>query len=61
VRVDCGFARLADTNDDEHRPTGLLWGGWQSKLRTGYAQENWTYGIALQRVLDALDIDLVTG
>lgn len=52
---------LIVTNDDEHRPVGLLWGGWQSKLRTGHAQENWTYGIALSRVLDALDIDLVTG
>ena len=50
---------LIVTDDGEHRPVGLLWGGWQKKLRTGYGQENWTYGIALTRVLDALDIDIV--
>lgn len=49
---------LIVTDDSEHNPIGLLWGGWQEKLRTGYAQENWTYGIALSRVLDALKIDL---
>ena len=51
---------LIVTDDDEHNPIGLLWGGWQKKLRTGYAQENWTYGIALSRVLDALNIDLIS-
>ena len=50
---------LIVTDDSAHRPIGLLWGGEEMKLRTGYAQENWTYGIALTRVLDALDIDLV--
>jgi len=50
---------LIVTDDFEHNPVGLLWGGWQEKLRTGYAQENWTWGIALSRVLDALDIDLI--
>ena len=51
---------LIVTNDPAHNPIGLLWGGWQEKLRTGFAQENWTYGIALSRVLNALDIDLVS-
>ena len=51
---------LIVTNDQRLNPIGLLWGGWQEKLRTGSAQENWTYGIALSRVLDALNIDLVT-
>ena len=51
---------LIVTDDDNLNPIGLLWGGWQEKLRTGHAQENWTYGIALSRVLDSLDIDLVT-
>jgi hypothetical protein len=50
---------LIVTNDKNHNPVGLLWGGWQEKLRTGYAQENWTYAIALSRVLDVLNIDLV--
>jgi len=48
------------SDDFEHNPVALLWGGWQEKLRTGCAQENWTYGIALSRVLDALGIDLVS-
>ena len=52
---------LIVTDDEVLNPIGLLWGGWQEKLRTGYAQENWTYGISLSRVLDALDIELVTG
>lgn len=51
---------LIVTDDFEHNPLALLWGGWQEKLRTGYAQENWTYGIALSRVLDALQIDLTS-
>ena len=46
-------------NNEELNPIGLLWGGWDEKLRTGYAQENWTWGISLGRVLDALDIDLI--
>jgi len=50
---------LIVTDDPHHRPIGLLWGGWQEKLRTGYGQENWTYGIALTRVLDALNLRLV--
>ena len=50
---------LIVTHDARLNPIGLLWGGWQEKLRTGHAQENWTYGIALTRVLDALEIDLV--
>ena len=51
---------LIVTNDEHLNPIGLLWGGWQEKLRTGRAQENWTYGIDLSRVLDALEIDLVS-
>ena len=47
-------------DNEELNPIGLLWGGWQEKLRSGYAQENWTYGISLSRVLDALDIDLIS-
>lgn len=47
-------------DNQEMNPVGLLWGGWIEKLRTGHSQENWTYGISLVRVLDALDIDLVT-
>lgn len=51
---------LIVTNDKIHNPIALLWGGWQEKLRTGYGQENWTYAIALSRVLDKLNILLVS-
>jgi hypothetical protein len=51
---------LIVTNDEQLNPIGLLWGGWQEKLRTGHAQENWTYGIALSRLLDTLEIDIVS-
>ncbi len=51
---------LIVTDDGQSNPIGLLWGGWQEKLRTGHAQENWTYGIALSRIIDALEIGLVS-
>jgi hypothetical protein len=51
---------LIVTNDKQFNPVGLLWGGWEEKLRTGHAQENWTYGIALSRLLDKLEIDLLS-
>lgn len=51
---------LIVTDDNQLNPIGLLWGGWQEKLRTGHAQENWTYGIALARVLNALEIDIIS-
>jgi len=48
------------------RPTGamqstlLVSRSRQEKLRAGYAREKWTYGISLSRVLDSLDIDLLS-
>lgn len=45
--------------NEELNPIGLLWGGWQEKLRIGYSQENWTYGVSLSPLLDLLEIDLV--
>ncbi len=55
---DSGSLIVMDNED--LNPIGLLWGGWQEKLRTGHAQEKWTWGISLSRVLDALEIDLVS-
>jgi hypothetical protein len=46
---------------DNQKAIGLLWGGWQEKLRTGHAQENWTYAVALDRVMEALQIELMHG
>jgi hypothetical protein len=50
---------LIVTNDSTHNPIGLLWGGSERKLRTGYSRENWTYASDLFKVLDALDVGLV--
>lgn len=52
---------LIVTDDADHRPVALLWGGWQEKLRTGFAQENWTYATTITRVLDELSIDIFSG
>jgi len=46
-------------DNEELNPIGLLWGGWQEKLRTGYAQENWTYGVSLFPLLDLMGIELI--
>lgn len=46
-------------DNEQFNPVGLIWGGWQEKLRTGYAQENWTYGVSLCNVLKALDLEIV--
>ncbi|MDD1751659.1 MAG: hypothetical protein LUQ38_01040 [Methanotrichaceae archaeon] len=45
--------------NEELNPIGMLWGGWQEKLRTGYSRENWTYGVSLSPLLDLLEIDLI--
>lgn len=47
------------TDDAEHRPVALLWGGWQEKLRHGREQEIWSYAIDLGKVLDALSLELL--
>lgn len=57
TRGDSGS--LIVTNDESRNPIGLLWGGYMSKLQSGKQQEDWTYGIALKRVLDKLQIQLI--
>lgn len=47
------------TDDEDHRPLALLWGGWQERLRHGREQENWTYAIDLGKVLDRLNLELL--
>jgi WD40 repeat protein len=47
------------TDDDDHRPVALLWGGWQERLRQGHEQEIWSYAIDLGKVLDRLDLALL--
>ncbi len=48
------------TDDAEHRPVALLWGGWQERLRQGREQEMWSYAIDLGKVLDRLNLELLT-
>lgn len=51
--------KIIVTDDDDHRPVALLWGGWQERLRHGREQENWTYAIDLRKVLDRLNLELL--
>jgi hypothetical protein len=48
------------TDDDTHNVVALLWGGWQKRLRRGKMQEDWTYAIGINYVLDLLDVDVVS-
>ena len=47
------------TDDQDHRPVALLWGGWQERLRQGHEQEKWTYAIDLGKVLKLMELELL--
>ncbi|MDH3892442.1 MAG: hypothetical protein OEV49_15345 [candidate division Zixibacteria bacterium] len=51
--------KLIATTEGNH-PVALLWGGWQERLRKGYEQENWTYAINVNKVLEYLNVTLLT-
>jgi hypothetical protein len=51
--------KIIVTDDAEHRPVALLWGGWQERLRKGREQEIWSYAIDLGKVLDLMNLDLL--
>ncbi|MCO5607778.1 hypothetical protein L7F22_061979 [Adiantum nelumboides] len=46
------------------RPVGIIWGGTANrgrlKLQSGHAPENWTSGVDLGRLLECLQLDLIT-
>ncbi|XP_010538304.1 PREDICTED: uncharacterized protein LOC104812707 [Tarenaya hassleriana] len=46
------------------RPVGIIWGGTANrgrlKLKAGQEPENWTSGVDLGRLLDLLELDLIT-
>lgn len=48
------------TDDEDRNLVALLWGGWQKRLRRGKMQEDWTYAIDINYVLDLTDVDLVS-
>lgn len=49
---------------DKPRPFGVIWGGTANrgrlKLRNGHGPENWTSGVDLGRLLDLLQLELIT-
>ncbi|XP_052202019.1 protein NARROW LEAF 1-like [Diospyros lotus] len=55
---------LTGQNQEKPRPVGIIWGGTANrgrlKLRVGQPPENWTSGVDLGRLLDLLELDLIT-
>ena len=55
---------LAGQNGEKPRPVGIIWGGTANrgrlKLKIGQPPENWTSGVDLGRLLDLLELDLIT-
>ncbi|XP_031500056.1 protein NARROW LEAF 1-like isoform X2 [Nymphaea colorata] len=49
---------------EKPRPIGIIWGGTANrgrlKLKNGQGPQNWTSGVDLGRLLDLLELDLVT-
>lgn len=62
---DSGSLILLTSKDgDKPRPIGIIWGGTANrgrlKLKVGQPPENWTSGVDLGRLLDLLELDLIT-
>ncbi|XP_034929800.1 protein NARROW LEAF 1 isoform X2 [Populus alba] len=62
---DSGSLILLEGQDCEKpRPVGIIWGGTANrgrlKLKVGLPPENWTSGVDLGRLLDLLELDLIT-
>ncbi|KAK9133920.1 hypothetical protein Scep_013448 [Stephania cephalantha] len=55
---------LTGQRGDKPRPIGIIWGGTANrgrlKLKVGQPPENWTSGVDLGRLLDLLELDLIT-
>uniref|UniRef100_A0A2P2MQZ8 Nal1 C-terminal domain-containing protein n=1 Tax=Rhizophora mucronata TaxID=61149 RepID=A0A2P2MQZ8_RHIMU len=55
---------LTGQNAEKPRPVGIIWGGTANrgrlKLKVGQPPENWTSGVDLGRLLDLLELDLIT-
>ncbi|XP_076949032.1 protein NARROW LEAF 1-like [Bidens hawaiensis] len=55
---------MAGENDEKPRPIGIIWGGTANrgrlKLKIGQPPENWTSGVDLGRLLNLLELDLIT-
>ncbi|GMP71419.1 hypothetical protein CsSME_00029833 [Camellia sinensis var. sinensis] len=55
---------LTGQNGGKPRPVGIIWGGTANRgrliLKVGQPPENWTSGVDLGRLLDLLELDLIT-
>ncbi|KAG9438920.1 hypothetical protein H6P81_019085 [Aristolochia fimbriata] len=55
---------LTGKEGEKPRPIGIIWGGTANrgrlKLKSGHGPENWTSGVDLGRLLDLLELDLIT-
>uniref|UniRef100_A0A5B7C4I1 Trypsin family protein n=1 Tax=Davidia involucrata TaxID=16924 RepID=A0A5B7C4I1_DAVIN len=55
---------LKGENGEKPRPIGIIWGGTANrgrlKLKVGQPPENWTSGVDLGRLLNLLQLDLIT-
>ncbi|KAL9678436.1 hypothetical protein QQ045_016280 [Rhodiola kirilowii] len=55
---------LTGNNEEKPRPIGIIWGGTANrgrlKLKVGQPPENWTSGVDLGRLLNLLELDLIT-
>ncbi|KAJ4976068.1 hypothetical protein NE237_001174 [Protea cynaroides] len=55
---------LTSQNGEKPLPIGIIWGGTANrgrlKLKVGQPPENWTSGVDLGRLLDLLELDIIT-
>ena len=55
---------LTGQTREKPQPVGIIWGGTANrgrlKLKVGQPPENWTSGVDLGRLLDLLELDLIT-
>ncbi|XP_074563424.1 protein NARROW LEAF 1-like [Curcuma longa] len=55
---------LTGQDDEKPQPIGIIWGGTANrgrlKLKSGQGPENWTSGVDLGRLLDLLELDIIT-
>ncbi|GMH13377.1 hypothetical protein Nepgr_015218 [Nepenthes gracilis] len=61
---DIGSLILLAVENEKPRPIGIIWGGaanrGQLKLKVGQSPENWTSGVDLGRLLNLLELELIT-
>ncbi|KAF5944906.1 hypothetical protein HYC85_018983 [Camellia sinensis] len=62
--LDGSLILLTGQNGGKPRPVGIIWGGTANRgrliLKVGQPPENWTSGVDLGRLLDLLELDLIT-